>query len=159
MHTSPLPHTRHMPRPSHSSRFYNVNAVVKFLAIRVTTTVAKVVMSLAIRLVTTVTKVVISLAIGLVTTVAKVVMSLEIGVVSIVAKMVVFLSIRLVTTVGKVVMSLAVRVGNIVAKISSLKDQIPYLLVHSIQLSGDVPGNQSGQYCGQVRLLHKQILQ
>src|SRR5215813_1550456 len=23
VHTSPLPHTRHMPRPSHSSRFYH----------------------------------------------------------------------------------------------------------------------------------------
>jgi hypothetical protein len=23
VHTSPLPHTRHIPRPSHSSRFYH----------------------------------------------------------------------------------------------------------------------------------------
>lgn len=124
--------------------FMSYSLVVMFLAIRVIATLAKVVMSLAIRLVTTV---------------AKVVMYLAIGVASIVAKVVVSLSIRLVTTVAKVVMSLAIRVGNIVAKISALKYQIPYLLVHGIQLSGDVPGNQSGQHCGQVRLLHKQILQ
>ena len=28
VHTSPLPHTRHMPRPSHSSRFYHPHNIV-----------------------------------------------------------------------------------------------------------------------------------
>ena len=28
VHTSPLPHTRHMPRPSHSSRFYHPHNVI-----------------------------------------------------------------------------------------------------------------------------------
>jgi hypothetical protein len=86
-------------------------------------------------------------------------MSLENIVVSTGAKVATSLVNRVVSTVAKVVMSLIIRVSNIVAKISVSKDQIPYLLVHSIQLSGDVPGNQSGQHCGQVRLLHEQILQ
>jgi hypothetical protein len=28
VHTSPLPHTRHMPRPSHSSLFYHPHTLV-----------------------------------------------------------------------------------------------------------------------------------
>jgi hypothetical protein len=27
MHISPFPHTRHMPRPSHSSRFYHPHSI------------------------------------------------------------------------------------------------------------------------------------
>jgi hypothetical protein len=64
-----------------------------------------------------------------------------------------------VSTVAKIMMSLALTMTNIVDKMSVSTDQTPYLLVHSIQLSGDVPGNQSGQHGGQVRLLHEQILQ
>jgi hypothetical protein len=30
VHTSPLPHTRYMPRPSHSSRFYHTNEMYSF---------------------------------------------------------------------------------------------------------------------------------
>jgi len=91
--------------------------------------------------------------------VVKVVTSLANRLFNTVAKVVMYLAIRLVSTVVKVVVSVAIRLGNIMPKISVLKDQSPYLLVHGIQLSGDVPGNQSGQHCGQVRLLHEQILQ
>lgn len=56
--------------------------------------------------------------------------------------------------------SLAIRVVSTIARnIYVFKDQDSHLLVHSIQFSGDVPGNQSGQHRGQVRLLDEQVLQ
>jgi hypothetical protein len=44
---------------------------------------------------------------------------------------------------------------------SVYEDQLnsSYLLVHSVQLSGNVPGDEGGQHCGQVGLLHKQVFE
>jgi hypothetical protein len=100
-----------------------------------------------------------SLANMVVSTRAKEVTSLANSVVNAVTKVAMSLANIVISTVAKVVTSLAVTMNNIVAKMPVSRVQTPYLLVHSIQLSGDVPGNQSGQHGGKVCLLHEQILQ
>ena len=57
------------------------------------------------------------------------------------------LSVRVVSSVAKVVMSLA-ELSISQPKISVLQDQSPYVLIHSVQFSVNIPGNQSDQHCG-----------